>query len=554
MNDIFKSEINKGNIFSFLFLKEKEDEHVYKKFFMFCKNENIKITELIHNKKPLTPDDKYIILHAICNLLNFEKTTLDYFYYILTTAEVDLNNYLTFNTFSIFVKNNFKADSFEHSVSDIIKNKKELINLIPLMSGELLNISKVKYFDGIKILIKNSDEYLTKATIQSIKKINSSTQEIGQIVLPFLITNITDGLSNEIKKDCFECMIYLSQYSIQICDALLNLLKNDTHEFISGDFLLFIMGGYHESTPDTIKIKLKDVLFSKEKLNFSSTLDFSLVNILTKYNYNDAEDIFLWIIKTADKELISNLQSTFYHIATNRTLYSKLLLKLFNASDIKFNNVATKICLEIKNKNLELDINNTNDQVDYLSILKRINHLLFSYPDKVITLTMHIFNNNPSNDNFSIFREVIVRNYPSEVRKLIEDYESTTENPFINECKYAISETDQNWQGIEYINELRCSNDEIRAFQSIQYENMKEIHDEAEKKSFFSSLFGSNKIIILYGNGSVIKNNTKDANEERQEIKLSTHKFSHEIPSGLIHDPLGLEMQLSRLKKEGLEK
>ncbi|MFW8085930.1 hypothetical protein, partial [Klebsiella pneumoniae] len=87
------------------------------------------------------------------------------------TAEVDLNNYLTFNTFSIFVKNNFKADSFEHSVSDIIKNKKELINLIPLMSGELLNISKVKYFDGIKILIKNSDEYLTKATIQSIKKI-----------------------------------------------------------------------------------------------------------------------------------------------------------------------------------------------------------------------------------------------------------------------------------------------------------------------------------------------------------------------------------------------
>ena len=44
MNDIFKSEINKGNIFSFLFLKEKEDEHVYKKFFMFCKNENIKIT------------------------------------------------------------------------------------------------------------------------------------------------------------------------------------------------------------------------------------------------------------------------------------------------------------------------------------------------------------------------------------------------------------------------------------------------------------------------------------------------------------------------------
>ncbi|HDZ0636279.1 TPA: hypothetical protein RRT33_005186, partial [Klebsiella pneumoniae] len=118
MNDIFKSEINKGNIFSFLFLKEKEDEHVYKKFFMFCKNENIKITELIHNKKPLTPDDKYIILHAICNLLNFEKTTLDYFYYILTTAEVDLNNYLTFNTFSIFVKNNFKADSFEHSVSD----------------------------------------------------------------------------------------------------------------------------------------------------------------------------------------------------------------------------------------------------------------------------------------------------------------------------------------------------------------------------------------------------------------------------------------------------
>ncbi len=163
---------------------------------------------------------------------------------------------------------------------------------------------------------------------------------------------------------------------------------------------------------------------------------------------------------------------------------------------------------------------------------------------------MQIFNNNPSNDNFSIFREVIVRNYPSEVRKLIEDYESTTENPFINECKYAISETDQNWQGIEYINELRCSNDEIRAFQSIQYENMKEIHDEAEKKSFFSSLFGSNKIIILYGNGSVIKNNTKDANEERQEIKLSTHKFSHEIPSGLIHDPLGLEMQLSRLKKK----
>ncbi|WP_446925894.1 hypothetical protein, partial [Klebsiella pneumoniae] len=79
-------------------------------------------------------------------------------------------------------------------------------------------------------------------------------------------------------------------------------------------------------------------------------------------SYNDAEDIFLWIIKTADKELISNLQSTFYHIATNRKLYSKLLLKLFNASDIKFTNVATKICLEIKNKNLELDINNTNAQ------------------------------------------------------------------------------------------------------------------------------------------------------------------------------------------------
>ncbi|WP_202800803.1 HEAT repeat domain-containing protein [Alishewanella agri] len=180
----------------------------------------------------------------------------------------------------------------------------------------------------------------------------------------------------------------------------------------------------------------------------------------------------------------------------------------------------------------------------------------FNQPKTAISLIESLILDAP-NDELKDIQQLIFHplcvSYPGSIRNHLETMNESKEERCKQIASDVLSEYEKYQASVKValkINELSPSEQDRHTYWRHHNKLMNESMKKARKKSLFTSLFGGNESVLLYGNKSIHYIHHGEQ-KTRQEVSLSEISTSFEFASMLNLDPHGLENMIWQFRAEG---
>jgi hypothetical protein len=447
--------------------------------------------------------------------------------------------------------------------------------------NELLKTQDIDSEILTRVLIAGSRFDLDKYLSTTIELLHDSRDKF-KIGATSALGHLEYGEDGQALKKAFDALV--SKAEVAKSDHLLSIILQSVFEIYKQDsidsksFEDFYLNVFEKKGPyvihavasllfreskyfsDELKIKFLTELKSVN-CEHSGTLDLidNIVAEMISTNLGEYAVSYLEFILIQNRELIiGSFDGTVNEIIDNESVLNKIVTKWFLSKRVKLCRAVHDIVASAHNKlPLNLDESQISKDVDYIFLARKCCGWLVMFPVSAGSYFLSIYECAPkvyTNDLDNIFFDLMLLNYPGELRKYIfaekRNFNTETQK-WCDDLLERLSVYHDEFEKMKGFKEFKPSAADLTVYQHKEYLRQSEIHKEARNNSIFASIAQS--VVLLYGEASITYTNDLSDEPKRVEFPLQSFTHSIEYPSLDILDPIRLDYYSSIFRIEGCE-
>lgn len=569
----FADLIEKNKLFNFLFL-ERDEEKSGKNYMLLLDFFNgVHVEFLNYVKDEILKDskahDQYVAFQCLTkytSLIKIEpKDYIKFMLSIISTKEEVIESYEFKNSFGDYTLKLEKKEDIKY-LFEQLKEDKSLISLLPILFMSASRNQRELYFNELEAMLDNGEENHEPLITESIFHYPENNDLLERKVTDFLKRKINNEVNKEHLVKNLNALVYLTQFKEGLFDIIIDESRqNDNYYCAIIECSLDSIRDYYSNLPIILKKFFTDKIANHDFRNATELrkLQLTLHSLCIQNKLDEVEYLLDNVKKNGNLINIKELGSLAHFVASDIEKAGHLITKWFLSGDSVCVINAVNLCKEIPAEKIILNdvfLEEAKNKNKLIPLSKIICGWLFEHPRKATKLVMIICDKGSNKDKkeiSEIFDHFLYENFPKIIGEYLKDLESFFESPEMKKIiKDMIYDRDQRELLVvkaRDTGELYCSSNEAQADARKKMQEMDEIFESADEKSIFSSLFGD-KLVLLYGDSTVVHSHSIGGEKMRQEIPLSSIPFEHEEPKMLTYDPIGLEQKYVEYRSQGINK